>query len=386
MKLMNYVVFFGVFFSVYGLINYYIFIRGWQALPPGSIARTVYLVVFLVLALAFVAGRFMERVWLSRLSETLVWIGSFWLSAMLYLFLAVLLLDLLRLANFFMPFFPAWVTDDYARFKERGFVAVGIGVALVILAGHLNALFPRIHEVRIGVAKKLDGGDSLRVVAASDIHLGTIIGRHRFEKIVARINSLNPDLILLPGDIVDEDLAPVVKGNLGETLRTLRSRYGVYAVTGNHEYIGGAEEAVAYLSEHGVTVLRDSTAKLDNGLTIVGREDRSIMQFSGRRRRSLADIMADVDLSSPVILMDHQPFGLGEAAAAGVDLQLSGHTHHGQLWPFNFITTAIYELSWGYAQIGKTHYYVSSGVGTWGPPVRLGNRPEIVFITLTGGQ
>ncbi|MGB6648562.1 MAG: metallophosphoesterase, partial [Bacteroidota bacterium] len=179
-----------------------------------------------------------------------------------------------------------------------------------------------------------------------------------------------------------EDLGPVIRGNLGESLRLLKARYGVLAVTGNHEYIGGAREACAYLEDHGVRVLRDSSVRLPNGVTIVGREDRSMEQFAGRRRTPLSALMAEVDTLSPVILMDHQPFGLEEAANAGVDLQLSGHTHHGQLWPFNFITRAVYEVSWGYVKKGNTHVYVSSGVGTWGPPVRTGNRPEIVSIRL----
>ena len=129
-------------------------------------------------------------------------------------------------------------------------------------------------------------------------------------------------------------------------------------------------------------VLRDEIVSLPNGLQIVGREDRASRQFAGKRRLSLDTLMTGVNPSLPVILMDHQPFHLEESTRAGVDLQLSGHTHHGQLWPFNHITSAIYELSHGYRRIGETHFYVSSGVGTWGPPVRLGNRPEIVLLTL----
>ena len=115
---------------------------------------------------------------------------------------------------------------------------------------------------------------------------------------------------------------------------------------------------------------------------MVGREDRAIRQFSGKTRRPLEELLRGVDRSGPVVLLDHQPFGLEESEAGGVDIQLSGHTHHGQLWPFNLITRAIYEVSWGYARKGSTHIYVSSGVGTWGPPVRTSCRPEIVSLTL----
>jgi predicted MPP superfamily phosphohydrolase len=153
-------------------------------------------------------------------------------------------------------------------------------------------------------------------------------------------------------------------------------------VTGNHEYIGGVEEACRYLTDHGIVVLRDRVARILKSVCIVGREDRSIRGFSGRQRIPLETLLNGIDREDLVILMDHQPFHLDEAASLGVDLQLSGHTHHGQLWPFNFITAAVYELSWGYLQKGDMHVYVSSGVGTWGPPVRIGNVPEIVSIVL----
>jgi predicted MPP superfamily phosphohydrolase len=120
-----------------------------------------------------------------------------------------------------------------------------------------------------------------------------------------------------------------------------------------------------------------------DGITLIGREDRSINQFAGKRRKPLADIVNGVADRSVIILMDHQPFGLDEAVAQGADLQLSGHTHHGQLWPFNLITNAIYEVSWGYKKKGETQFYVSSGAGTWGPPVRLGNTPEIIHLQIT---
>jgi len=374
------VIFFAVFFTIYGLINYYIFLRGWQAIPAGSMLRIPYAALFAGFALSFIAGRFLERAWLSPLSSGLVWIGSFWLAAMLYFFLALVLLDLVRLFNHFFALSPDWVSKNYPEVKAWTLAGLLCTVALVLVAGHMNALRPRTVGLDLRVHKPLEKG--LTIAAASDIHLGTIIGRRRLEKIVEAINAIEPDVILLPGDIVDEDLAPVIRANLGEHLRSLRARLGVFAITGNHEYIGGVEAAVSYLREHGVTVLRDSSTVLPGGVTIIGREDRSVVTMAGRTRKTLKELMTGVDASRPVIVLDHQPFHLEEAAEAGADLQLSGHTHDGQLWPLNFITKAIYEVSWGYLKKGETHYYVSSGIGTWGPPVRLGNHPEIIRIRL----
>jgi hypothetical protein len=157
----------------------------------------------------------------------------------------------------------------------------------------------------------------------------------------------------------------------------------VYAVTGNHEYIGGVEPACAYLTEHGITMLRDAATVVAKSVVLAGREDISYNRGNGRKRKPLSELLNGCDRSLPIIVMDHQPFRLHEAEGQGVDLQLSGHTHHGQLFPFNFITERVFELSWGYKKKGNTHVYVSCGVGTWGPPVRIGNTPEIVDLTLT---
>ena len=381
MKTINFIIFFSIVLAIYGSVNYYVFIRGWQAIPQHSRWRIPYLALFLFLALSYIIGRVLERIWLSVVSDIFVWIGSFWLAMMFYFFLIVVVIDLARLVNHWLPFFQL-ISDNYTKLKQTTLLtSVGI-VLVIILYGYINACSFRVRNLNLTIPKQANI-KTIKIAAASDIHLGTIVGRKRFCKIVNKINELNPDLILLPGDIVDEDLAPVIRENLGDALLHLKSKFGVYAITGNHEYIGGVEPAVKYLEEHGVTVLRDSVVKINESIYIVGREDRSIRQFSGKQRKSLIELTRQVDKNFPIILMDHQPFGLNEAEENGFDLQLSGHTHHGQIFPINFITNEVYEKSWGYLKKGNTHIYVSCGVGTWGPPVRLGSRPEILNIVLT---
>ena len=302
---------------------------------------------------------------------------------MAYFYIALLAIDVLRLINHAIPFFPPFVMQNPVLSGEIAGMVVLTGVLLVLAAGYWNARTPRIRHLDIPIGKNGSGLKRMNVVALSDIHLGTIIGKKRLDAIVNIVNSLDPDLVLLPGDVVDEDIGPVIKQNLGETLRQIRSRFGVIAITGNHEYIGGAEAAVRYLTEHGIVVLRDQMITVAESMVIVGREDRSKRGFSGEQRKSLAEIMDGIDRSLPILMMDHQPAKLQEAVDQGVDLQLSGHTHHGQLWPFQLITNRMYEVSWGYKKKGNTHFYVSCGVGTWGPPVRIGNTPEIMQINLT---
>jgi len=380
MKKSAVIAFFAVFFTLFGLINAHIYFTWLRVIPYGSGLRPVYTVGYLLFALSFVIGRVLERRWISWVSTAFVWIGGFWLAAMLYLFLVSAAVDLLHVVAFVIPPFDYWMSSfDPASVRA---MAVGIAVLIVValIGGHINAFHPRIRTLRLTIDKPIHGG-RLTIAMASDLHLGTIVGPARCESIVAALNAMAADIILLPGDIVDEDLAPVIRGNLGEKLLALHAPLGVFAVTGNHEYIGGVEPAVRYLRDHGIRMLRDEVVNLSCGVTLVGREDRSA-GMAGVERKSLADLVGGIDPARPIILMDHQPFHLEEAAEAGVDLQLSGHTHHGQLWPLNAITKAVYEKSWGYLRKEKTHFYVSCGVGTWGPPVRTGHRPEIVKIVL----
>jgi uncharacterized protein len=383
MRMMTVIIFFGIFFLIMGMISYYIYIRGLQSMPPDSGLRHPYTIVFWIVACSFAAGRLLERFLPSILSDLFVWMGSIWIGAMIYFLIAVVALDLLRLLDHFLPFFPAAIKGNYAYAKSMVCVSVMGLVGLLLVGGHINSRMPRVRNLDLKIDKKAGDLKTLNIVAASDIHLGTIVGRSRFDRMVEKINSLHPDLVLLPGDIVDEDLRPVIRQNLGEALKNIKARLGVYGATGNHEYIGGVEPACAYLTNHSIVMLRDQSVKIADAVYLVGREDRSIGQFNGHLRKTLPELMAKVDKKYPVILMDHQPFGLREAVEEGIDLQISGHTHDGQLWPLNYIVEAIYELPWGYKKNGNTHFYVSNGLGTWGPPLRIGNRPEIVQIRLT---
>jgi predicted MPP superfamily phosphohydrolase len=382
MPKIKFVTFLSVVLVIYALINVYIFRHGWHALPASSSARGIYLVLYLLLAPAYVVARFLERKFLNWFTAFLDWIGAVWLGAMTYFLLAVVAIDILRLINAIVPFYPAFVTADYGYAKVVAFIVVFGIVGLATLGGYLNARNPRIKKLDLAINKKNPQRKELNIAVASDIHLGTIISTKRLWGMVNKINALDPDLVLIPGDLFDEDIGPVIKKNLGEVLRKIRSRFGVIAITGNHEYIGGVEAACNYMTVHGIKVLRDETIMVDDTIQIVGREDRSIGGFAGKKRKPLEELMEGIDKQRPVILMDHQPFHLEEAVQNGVDLQLSGHTHHGQLWPFNFITKRMYEVSWGYKKKENTHIYVSCGAGTWGPPIRTGNTPEIMHLRL----
>lgn len=378
--------FFAAVFTVYFSIQAYLFVRGWQALGCRPRWRGVYAALFWFLALAFLAGRNLENIAVTPWSSALVWIGAFWFALMYYLFLGTLAVDVGGRFLRRLRCLPSRWIEGWPRTKFRAAAVLLFAASALVVWGHGNALHPKIVRMEVSLPAVPGAPDQLRVAVASDWHLGTLVNQSRVERWVDTINGLEPDLILLPGDVIDEDLPPVVENNLGEYLSHLRAPLGVFAVTGNHEYIGGVEAAVDYLEDHGVVMLRDRAVPLAGGaLWLVGREDASITRFRGARRAPLHDILSGVPDGVPFVVMDHQPVSLAEATALGAALQVSGHTHDGQLWPNEYLVRAIFGHSSGYGTEGTMPFYTLPGLGTWGPPVRVGNRPEILDLTLKFG-
>ncbi len=383
MKAKAFIIFFSVVLIIYSLINLYIYRHGFYALPEGLYLQTYYTIIFLFLAGSYIIGRVLERFHLFTIAKVFIIIGSFWLAAMAYFFFMVLIIDILRVIFFIFKISPSLFSEDYGALKLMLLMGAIFINFILIFTGHLIALNPKVNVLNLKINKPLKNIDTLNIVAVSDIHIGTLIAKRRVARLAKRINNLKPDIVLFAGDVIDEVLTHVVYYNMGEPLKTINAELGVYAITGNHEYIGGAEEAVAYLQTLNIKVLRDEHVKIKDSFYIIGREDRDKQRFSGTKRKDLASLLKELDPELPTILLDHQPFHLHEAADNSINLQLSGHTHHGQLYPFNLITKKIFEVSCGYKLISDTHFYVSNGYGTWGPPVRLFKRPEIVNIKLS---
>lgn len=379
----SFLIFFAVVFTVYFSIQAYLFVRGWQALGWKPRWRKLYAVLFWFVALAFIAGRNLENVAVTPWSTALVWIGAFWFALMYYLLLGTIGVDVVGRILRRLRWLPAQWLESWPRTKFYTAAALLAVASALVAWGHWNALHPKIVNMEVTLPAVSGAPDELRVAVASDWHLGTLVTQARARGWVDTINALEPDLILLPGDVIDEDLPPVIENNLGDYLRELRAPLGVYAVTGNHEYIGGVEAAVDYLEDHGVVMLRDRAVPLAGGaFWLAGREDVSIARFRGGQRAPLREILLGVPAGVPVVVMDHQPVALAEAAALGADLQVSGHTHDGQLWPNKHLVRAIFGISSGPGKEGAMPFYVLPGLGTWGPPVRVGNRPEILDLTL----
>lgn len=379
---------FALIFLVYGLLNYYIGRRGWQSLfgHVPALSKKAYWLAIWMMALAYFAGRLGADFLPAGVSSWLNIVGAYWLAAMFYLILLLVFIDLIRLADRWIHFVPVKTRHNPKAHQVLG-LSVFLLVVGILIYGSWNAQHPQVTHYDLTVGKQAGAMQDLHIVMVSDIHLGTIVHNGQLAKMVNLVNAQKPDLILFAGDIIDENIEPVSQQEVADNFRNLKAKYGVYAVPGNHEYIGRHSQEIAdYLNQAGVTVLRDETVKVADSFYIIGRDDLSGEEFSAGKRKDLASLMAGLDKSLPVIVLDHQPLNLAEGQAQGVNLQLSGHTHVGQLFPNQLITGRMYEDDYGLLRKGDFKVIVSSGYGTWGPPIRVGNSPEVVDVEILFGR
>ena len=253
-----------------------------------------------------------------------------------------------------------------------------VASCLTVTFGSLRAFTPVVRTEHI-VTSKLPAGTSYRLALISDVHLGRILGRSYAEKLVQRINQLEPDAVLIAGDLIDERITYVEEENSLAALAKLNAPKGVYLAFGNHEYIDNPALWHKMVQANGIKVLRDASTVIDGRLKLTGLND-----YSRNRDLSSLKALAWENDKYYSILIDHQPRKMETAAAEGYDLYLSGHTHTGQLFPNRQVTKRMYQLDYGRRDFGKLIAITSSGYGFWGPPVRTEAAPEIVLIELNG--
>ncbi len=365
---------------VIGGISWYMYSRGVKALE-GSAVRTFFTWIFWILIGTFVLGQIFERGNPGMFEITVSRIGSTSLAFLLYLLLFVLFVDLVRVFQHYFHFIPSSLTEGVLSGRMLFFYGISIAAAVTI-GGAVNARNPIVKEINLSIDKKDSQKDKLKVVLATDVHLGVMLGQNHAQKLVDQINAQKPDLVLFGGDLVDHNPNPVMKFDMGTFFEKINATYGVFATTGNHEFMGKPDVTVEYFGKHGVKFIRDSIVTIDGVVEIVGRDDKDKTQMTGIKRKSIENILQGNKQNLPLLLIDHQPVEYDIAKEQGVDLMVSGHTHKGQLWPLSFFTNLIYENHFGLMQKGNSWFYTSSGYGTWGPPVRTGNRPELVVFNL----
>jgi len=367
--------FFLIMLSVLLALNSYVFIRALQSLPHIGWLRLVFSVLFWGMLLSFILLMSVNDALPAGLWSLFSALGFTWIILVIYFMLFCLCLDIVRGINYFFDVYPQWIKDNYQLTKLILSISAVLIVGLILIRGNYKYNHPDTVRLDITIDKPLPE-EGLTLVMVSDVHIGNNIGKSQLKRYVEMINEENPDAVLIAGDLCDMSIKPVIEQNMSDELSALKSKYGVYFASGNHEFYGGDREAIFdYLSSSGINVLADSVVTVGDIVTIAGRDDKTNV-----RRKGVSELLAGVDRSKLLILMDHQPYNLEETEKAGVDLQLSGHTHNGQFWPGSLIVKMMYELPYGYMRKGNTHYYVSSGLGLWGPKYRIGTRSEIVVI------
>lgn len=301
-------------------------------------------------------------------------VGYYALPLLLYLVLTVVLCDLIIGVMRLSGIVSRATLRSPVFMIAQLCIYLAIPVVIVVFGAVKNDRL-EVREYFVEIPRRSSPIRQLKIVFASDFHLGDVTSDRLVERFVDKVNVLNPDIVLIGGDVLEGDRREAGSGIYKLQFRQLRAKYGVYAVPGNHEMHG--ESKKEFFDEAGIRLLQDSAVEVDGAFYLAGRNDG----HEGSRN-SIQNLLRSTRDDLPVILMDHRPTDLDEACNAHVDIQLSGHTHNGQLFPVNYVTDRRYELSWGCLKKGSTHFIVTSGTQVWGPPVRTSGNSEIVVINV----
>lgn len=331
-----------------------------------------------------ILGVYTNKVFLSYTYLDLI--VGYYVIFIFYLFLFILGLNSFLLVNRLIGFVPIKILKNKTLVLVAILFALAFGTIILVIGSYINNN-PIINKYSITIPKKSSTLNSLKVISVADLHLKTISSTTFIKKLVNKICMANPDIVILPGDIV-ETYGDIHKEKLNEfleILKDIRSTYGIYAVKGNHDYPGDIADKIDFYKRLGITMLTDSLIETDNKFCVIGLKYRG-----NNERRPIDSLLRFKTKDLPILLLDHAPYCLEEACKNKIDVQFSGHTHYGQIWPLNYVTEALYDIAWGYKKIDSTHIFVSCGVQDpsmpsrqdFSVPVRIGSVSEIMEINI----
>ncbi|MDR2683976.1 MAG: metallophosphoesterase [Prevotellaceae bacterium] len=359
-----------LFLLIFVGLNFYVFLRLYMMMPAVVPLRILLIVGAVVVQLPFFVSLFWGNSLPTKLTSIFYNVGTSWLIIFLYLLLIFICLDLIRLTHL--------VNIERFMFNNwYGWGVLSVAISALLIVGNINYYKKKRVEIDIEIPKTVWLQQELKIVLISDLHLGYGIGKLELENWISLINTEKPDVVFIAGDVVDNFIKPLSEEKIYKTLRKINAKQGVFMALGNHEYIGNIEENLDFLKRSNINVLRDTAVLINDSFYIIGRED-----YSRKYRKCLAVITDSLDKSKPIFCIDHQPILLKEALQNGIDLQVSGHTHHGQVFPINYIQRLMFEKPYGYFKKGGTQYFTTSGIGLWGGKFRLGTRSEYVVINV----
>lgn len=357
-------------------------------------SRLIVSAVYIFFASAMGVGFFLPA---GPFKRFFVKIGNYWLGILLYTILVVGAADVIHVILKRSKRINQEKLRSFKVFIVSGIICA-VGIAVLSIWGMINAGNIRTTRYETVIAKDAGEIGQMKVVMAADLHMGYNIGCDHIRKMVEKINAEDPDLVVFAGDIFDNEYEALENPEeLISILQGIKSRYGVYACYGNHDIkerilagftFGGSRKKEsdvrmdAFLEEAGITLLRDESVMIADSIYLYGRPDRHRPGRGIKTRKTPEEITADMDLSRPIFVIDHQPKELKELADAGVDLDMCGHTHDGQVFPGNLTIRLMWENACGYMKKGNMHNIVTSGVGIFGPNMRVGTIAEICSINV----
>ncbi len=383
----------------YILINFYIarWLLSWmQACNKhfnNKIIRVIIIVIYTFFAGSLLIGFLLPP---NNLGRVFKLIGNYWLGVFLYIVLTVLIADAIRLVIKKTKKIPEQYIKSKRTFVIAGAICIFI-IGGISIYGAINARIIHTTKYEITVNKKVKNIKDLKIALVADLHMGYNIGTHHIKKMVKKINEQNPDIVVIAGDIFDNEYESLDNPEqIIKTLRQLKSTYGTYAVYGNHDISekilagftfskkGDKKESDIRMDElledANITLLRDEEVLIDDSFYLYGRPDYRRPGRGITVRKTPQEITENLDQKKPIIVIDHEPNELQELADAGVDIDLSGHTHDGQLFPANLTNALMWENPYGYLQKDDMHSIVTSGVGLFGPNMRVGTIAEVVIV------
>jgi len=369
------------YLSIYGTSHLYCLLRTKGAFNLKKRAVLLLGVFMLAMVVAPIAVRLTEKAGYERTAMIFSYIGYTWMGLIFLFFAGSLTVDCYRISIWLLGrLFKRNPLKIQLNKKAAFYLPLAFSLVISIV-GAFEAWDIKTEKVTISSPKIPPELGTIRVVQISDVHLGLIVRQKRLQKIVQSVKKAKPDLLVSTGDLVDGQVASL--DGLAEILRDIKPRYGKYAVTGNHEYYAGLEQSLAFTRKAGFTILRDRGLEIIDGLNIAGVDDRAGIRFGMNQKISEKDMLKKLNRKNYTLFLKHRP-EVGQESLGLFDLQLSGHTHKGQIFPFSIITWLYFPIHWGCLNpVDHCYLYVSRGSGTWGPPIRFLSPPEVTLIEIT---
>ena len=377
---MGFIIFLLVFLSLYSGLHLYGFFKVKRALTLGPSATIVLVVFMAVMIFAPILVRILERMGYEAMARLLAYIGFSWMGLLFIFFSTALLLDVYRICLWGVRAIVSTDLSFLVLSARNSFLIPFVIAIIVTVYGSFEAIGIRQEYVSLRTTKIPPDVGRIRIAQISDVHLGLIVGDKRLERIIRKIKTANPDILVSTGDLVDGQADNLA--GLADMLKQTSTKYGKFAIMGNHEYYAGLAHSIEFIEKAGFTILRGTGINVSGLLNIAGVDDIAGKPYGLMKQVSEKGMLSKLPRDQFTLLLKHRPVVDPEAQGL-FDLQLSGHTHKGQIFPFTLITKLSYPNQAGLLTLAKnTHLYVSRGTGTWGPPIRFLAAPEVTIIDL----